>query len=66
MSVHDRIVRARIVHERETDRLAERLRHLPTQLDNARRKVAMLEREAARLGMHELLIDHPLPSGETV
>ena len=34
---------------------AYRIRVLPGQLDAARRKLAALENEAARLGMHDLL-----------
>lgn len=41
--------------------LAYRVRILPKQLEAARRKVAALEREAARLGMLDLLD----PSKET-
>jgi len=36
--------------------LAYRVRHLPTQLENARRKVSALEAEARRYGMHDLLV----------
>lgn len=32
-----------------------RLAYLPTQLENARRKLAALENEARRYGMHDLL-----------
>jgi hypothetical protein len=35
--------------------LAYRIRMVPQQLDAARRKVAALEREAARYGMHDFL-----------
>lgn len=35
--------------------LAHRVRYLPIALDNARRKVAALEREAKRYGMEGLL-----------
>lgn len=40
---------------KSTDRLAYRVRILPEQLDLARRRVAMLEKEAARLGLTDLL-----------
>jgi hypothetical protein len=33
----------------------QRRRYLPEAMDNARRKVAALENEARRYGMHELL-----------
>lgn len=36
-------------------RLEYRLRYLPRQLDNARRKVAALESEAKRLGLHDMV-----------
>lgn len=35
--------------------LAYRIRVLPGQLERARQRLMMLEREAARLGMHDLL-----------
>ena len=43
------------MNKRRAVQLTNRFRRLPEQLDAARRKVAMLEREAARYGMHELV-----------
>lgn len=40
---------------RGRDPLAYRVRYLPAQLEAARRKVAALETEARRYGMHDLL-----------
>jgi hypothetical protein len=37
------------------DPLASRVRYLPTQLEAVRRKVAMLENEARRYGLHDLV-----------
>ena len=42
--------------------MAYRIKLLPEQLDRARRRVLHLEREAARLGMKDLLHDQTLPS----
>ncbi len=42
-------------HNEQQRFLAYRVRMVPQQLDAARRKVAALEREAARYGMHDLL-----------
>lgn len=39
----------------ETSRLEYRARVLPGQLESARRKVAMLEREAIRIGLRDLV-----------
>lgn len=36
-------------------RILYRQRVLPSQLDAARRRVVMLEREAVRLGLHDLV-----------
>lgn len=41
--------------KQEYDRLVNRQRRLPDQLDCARRKVAALENEARRYGMTDLL-----------
>lgn len=41
--------------QQEQQFMAYRIRMLPEQLDRARRRVAQLEREAARLGMNDLL-----------
>ena len=43
------------MEERKAQQLTNRFRRLPEQLAAARRKVTMLEREAARYGMHDLL-----------
>ena len=40
---------------RQIGHMAYRLRVLPSQLQTARRRLADLEREAARLGLHHLL-----------
>ena len=40
---------------REENYLCYRLRYLPIQIEAARRKLVALEREAARLGMHDLI-----------
>lgn len=39
----------------ESARLLYRKYHLPAQLERARRRVAMLEREAERLGLRDLV-----------
>lgn len=50
----------------ETDRaeayLAYRVKILPSQLERARRRLAMLEYEARTLGMHDLLPAQPEPA----
>jgi len=40
---------------RQTDYVFYRVKMLPEQLERARRRVAMLEREALELGMRDLL-----------
>ena len=40
-----------------TEQQYRRMQRLPEMLENARRKVAMLEREAARYGFRDLLPD---------
>lgn len=50
------IIHKQMMRTKEQERNnAYRARYLPDQLDAARRKVAALENEAARLGLHDLL-----------
>ena len=45
--------------EQEYQRLQNKMRRLPNQLEAARRRVAALENEACRYGMTELLESRP-------
>lgn len=47
--------RERVWRDIESARTAYRIRILPEQLERARARVAMLEKEAAALGMNDLL-----------
>lgn len=47
--------------EREAFSEYRRRRYLPEQIAATRRKLAMLENEARRYGMDELLAGHPAP-----